>query len=52
MNEKIAYAVSTILIIFLLVCVVSCTAPWWTGHDNGEAYEAYTEAMEEYRREG
>lgn len=48
MNEKWIYGILTALMILLMLCTASCKDSWWMGNDNGEAYEAYTEAMEEY----
>lgn len=47
MNKLYGLLVGTLM--FFLLCTAGCDL---VGHDNGEAYEAYTEAMEEYRREG
>lgn len=50
-NEKLLYCLIAALLAAIMICIASCKATWWIGHDNGEAYEAYTEAMEEYRDE-
>lgn len=51
MKERVAYIILVAFGTLLAISTASCNAPWWTGHDNGEAYEAYMEAMEEYIEE-
>ncbi len=37
-----------IISIVVPLCVSSCNADWWIGHDNGEAYTRYQEEMRRY----
>lgn len=42
------YIIATGIIILIMAGMMSCSAPWWAGHDNGEAYDHYQESMKRY----
>lgn len=39
------------MLIATLLCLSGCSTDWLIGHDNGEAYERYQEAMQQYINE-
>lgn len=39
---------ATMCVVCISACITACSFPTWlVGNDEGQAYEAYTEAMEE-----
>lgn len=46
--EELLVILATAAAILIMISMMSCSAPWWAGHDNGEAYDRYQESMKKY----
>lgn len=47
-SEKVIFLIISAIIVAIMIGTMSCSAPWWTGHDNGEAYDHYQKSMKRY----
>lgn len=47
-TERLFGILAAAAVILAMAGMMSCSAPWWAGHDNGEAYDHYQESMKKY----